>query len=551
MVSKITLLCFAITCDVLISMGTVQGVFNHSVGPLAVCSPDMEDARAYTENCYRRCSRNKEPSTHGYVWLYSDTAPKGGPVVTRCNKVRVKQVFTETWSFSFIKGTPTRMTLDVTEAECAAAMRSQCPTHNCNIKAPSELPEEYHYASDTEVVQDYLEILSMPSGLDYMEENLRITPSQSKFSFQLTDGKGQEGQYIYFWDTKYDDTKCPFDSFQSHGCDKYDSPLDLINCRESRFVIPSIANSTTLVGACQGLQKSTTGLIYKWDDRPDSIANDSKRIALTKNDQTAGNVATLRVLVADSLNAMDEDLCHTQCEMLDFILRSDRKREVLTRIGGSYLVVSKTSYIRKCRPLVGCRIVKPHYFCGNPNRVAIICHGKVWYWDPLKSYVDEGMNCERRIAGTKLVFSVGNHEYAIDDGMHVELPEHDTYGISHDLLASSEDRISKDIVDPTELRNSWQSHIAKEGRMSIEPLSQDKQVSHWDAEFSNPLTWLTSAGGWILDMSHKVTLWATVFLTLGALVAGAKVWEIMRKANRNSQYKRTNTEPNDSQATWI
>lgn len=471
--------------------------------------------------------------------------------MTRCNKVRVEQIFTETWTLSTVQSEITRTLLDITEAECQNAIRDKCPTKNCNVKAPADLPPEYHYASDTKVSQDHIEVISVPSGIDYLEETIRVTPALGSESYPVADGRAISGKYIYLWDPDFDAQTCPFMSVQQLGCDWYEKPKDLISCRRSRFVIPDISNSVQLKGACSGISRSSSGLLYKWEDKSASPNRGAKRLALTPTANSDEHVASLRLQVSDAMEVLGEDLCQTQCEILDMMLRGDRNKEVLTRIGGSYMVLSKTGYLRKCHPAIGCQLVKPHQFCGNPNRVAVSCQGKIYMWNPKKGYLEDSTECERHRVDSKLVFTVGAHEYSIDDGLRVALPDKEHFGVAHDLVSRATDNISTEIVNPELLRQSWMEHINREASLSLVPLLKDRNVTQWEPDITFGFGFLKSAARIFTDIMTRITLWITVLLTLVAIVLGTKAWRNIR-ANKTVRTRQHHPVPaTDTQVTWM
>ncbi|DBA37167.1 TPA_asm: G [Primula alphacytorhabdovirus 1] len=546
------LLLSCVICLIVMSFRPVDGNFNHSVGPLAICKPTMEDARAYAENCYKMCTRDTEPSSHGYLSLYTESSKSGGPIVTRCNKVRLEQEFTETWTLSTVKGLLRRVMIGITESECRDAIKENCPTNNCSLKAPSSIPEEYHYASDTLVTQEHIELLSVPSGIDYLSNHMRLTPALTGESYPVSDGVARSGMFVLIWDPKYDEPECPFTVAKTLGCDMYDKPKDLINCRRARFVIPEVSESSPLQSKCHDLLKSKSGLIYKWEDKGSDTRRETKRVAISPISNSDEHLASLRVQVTDAIEVLGEDLCQTQCELLDLQLRNDRKREVLTRIGGSYMVISKTGYLRKCHPTVGCRLIKPHLFCGNPNRVAVSCQGLVYMWNPQKSYLEDGTDCEKHQSNSKLIFTVGSHDYSIEDDLHAELPDKDHFGVAHDLIALATDNINTEIVDPGELRKSWMSHVDHEAQVSSDPITTNVNISTWEPDFPFHIEGVFSAAGRIIsDFSSRVTLLITVILTLVALVIGAKAWSLLNHRNSRRKYIHQSVPLVEPQASWI
>ncbi|UJP29482.1 glycoprotein [Strawberry virus 2] len=543
----LTTLC---TLILLSLVGRTKGEFNHSIGPLAHCSSQMIDARQYTEACYRRCKRDAKPEVHGFVYLYSDTSSTGGPIVTSCSKQRLSQTFTETWTFSQITSSPVITPLLISKEDCEQHIQMNCPTHNCSTKLPNSLSPEFHYASDTVVTRDFIVLISMPSGVDFLEETIKVTPAMTDVSFPLSDGYGSIGTKWFFWSPQEAPTVCPFAQSQYHGCDAYGKPIDLINCRRSRFVIPDVGHSIQLKGHCSHISRSSTGLLYSWQDKMSLTSDAAKRLALTQLQNENEQIAMLRMDTTNALNVLDEDICFTQCELLDVILRSDRNKEVLTRIGGSYLLVTKTGYIRKCGPLLGCQLITPHTFCGNPNRVGVTCHGKVHLWNPMKGYTEDGGECNHHFSGTKFSVSVGNHLYHVDDSLHIELPESEYFGLSHDPMASSEDKISKTIVDPSELRRSWENYKTLEQGMTPVFTNENKTINNWGEGVNLDFN-LGSIGRVIRDITGRVTWWITLFLTLVCAVIGYKIWCFLFKKQQNETHTSVIYTPVQSSATWM
>ncbi|DBA37026.1 TPA_asm: G [Garlic alphacytorhabdovirus 1] len=527
---------------------------NHSIGPLAHCNLKFENSREYTEKCYDRCNHPDEPSLWGSVYLYSDVSDEGGPPVVMCTKVELSQTFTETWTFSQISSNLIRKLVPVTEDECQTQISQSCPDKKCHVKAPSTLTPEFHYASDTHLIKAYIELVTMPSGLDFLTDHLKIFPALSKESFVYTAGKGRDQEKFYIWDTKeLGIDKCPFEGTQIKNCDRYGPPADMIKCRMSRFNIMNVTTSHQLLKVCPGLRRAPSGLLYRWENESEHPLLKSHRIAISEVERTNIHLNTLRGDIVDALSVIDEDLCHTQCETLDLMLSSNREKEILTRIGGQYLVMTKSKHIRRCEPLFGCKIIKPHLFCGNPTRIALTCSGNIRMWNPLKMYVEDYDNCQRVPSNSNLTITLGQHQYIVNDNLMVSLPNSEYFGVSHDHIARVGDKISADIVDPADLRHSWSNQLEKEAGLKSDPISITTKIENWEENIASWFPSFKSIGDWVTKIFSRVTLLIGILTTLFVMVIASKLWKMLRYTTKSRQQsvRLNNLQTNEESVVWL
>nr|DBA37079.1 TPA_asm: G [Morinda alphacytorhabdovirus 1_Ile] len=470
---------FLISLALLLISEIASGELHHSVGPLAICNGGDLSAHEYVQNCFQKCVKPDAPEGHGSLLIYGVVERSGGPKVVQCSKIRMSQTFTETWTFSQITSTPIVSMLPITFEECRAHLASECPDKNCNIRAPPNLMSEFHYASDTTIVRDYLNLISVPSGIDMLEDNIKITPMGSKISYPLSLGQGADDTSVYIWDPS-EIKECPFTSAAVVGCDRYTGTVDSLVCRSSRITLDQFSKSVPLKGVCQDLKRSPSGLIFKWTEGDTQNRRDMKKLYLTAVTTTNQDAAHVRVQTNEALSVIDEDLCQIQCELLELVTRINLGKEILSRLGNSYVLATTEGYLKKCSPLITCRLAKPHYYCGSPVRIGVICDGQAMLWNPLKSYIENHTVCHKVSASEKLRMTVGNHIYDIADDMTINATASDSVGLSHDTLMISASSINNEIVDPREVRESW---IGGDHRRSTEKdLAHEEShtVDHWD-----------------------------------------------------------------------
>nr|DBA37072.1 TPA_asm: G [Morinda alphacytorhabdovirus 1_Mor] len=523
---------------VLLMSTVVAGEFHHSVGPLAICNGGDLSSHEYVQNCFQKCIKPDAPEGHGSLIIYGVVEKSGGPKVVHCSKIRISQTFTETWTFSQITSTPIVSGLPITIEECRAHVKSECPDKNCNIRAPQSLRSEFHYASDTTIVKDYLNLLSVPSGIDMLEDEVKITPLGSRLSYPLSSGQGTDESSVYLWEPA-EMKECPFTSATVVGCDRYTGKVDSLVCRSSRITLDQFSQSVQLKGVCQDLKRSPSGLVFKWTEGDTQNRRDMKKLYLTAVTSTNQDAAHVRVQTNEALSVIDEDLCQIQCELLELVTRINLGKEILSRLGNSYVLATTGGYLRKCSPLITCRLAKPHYYCGNPVRIGVICDGQAMLWNPLKSYIENHTVCHKVSTSDSLRMTVGNHVYDIADDMTINATTSDSVGLSHDTLMISASSINNEIVDPREVRESW---IGGDHRRSTEKdLAHEEShtVDHWDV----------ASEGWsfgvdlfrrVRDIISKTYVIGAAFATIVLVIWGYTKIKTAREGSRQLSHSRAN-----------
>nr|DBA37130.1 TPA_asm: G [Pogostemom alphacytorhabdovirus 1_Pip] len=504
-----------------LSSATGNTRFNHTIGPLAICDGEFKSSREYVEGCFQRCNKPASPAGHGTLKIYSDSSSSGGPKVIHCSKIRVTQTFTETWTLSQITSPPIIESVSASYDECQSAIKKNCPNKDCNIRAPHELLGEFHFASDTKLTKEFISLITLPSSLDMFDKDLKLTPMGSKRSYAMSDERGEDGESLFLWD-KAEIEGCPFDIVAESGCDYYDGDVDSYVCRSSRVVIDQVSKSRQLNSPCAGLKMSKGGIIYRWVDGAADRSKEKKKLYLTAGTSEAVDVALVRSQTGEALAVIDEDLCQIQCELLELVSRVNLGKEMLTRLGNSYALTTKTGYIRDCRPLTSCRVAEPHVYCGGPVRFGVICDGKTMMWNPLKSHIDDHTPCHSVMDHEKLQIAIGNKLYDVADDLSVNSSDIHPIGLSHDTLAIKGTKMSKEIINPESLRSSWATGSHRAAVQVETEGSSTHLVDHWDM-FQE---------GWKIggDMIRRVTDIATkAYFVIGvSITVGLLVWGYSR-----------------------
>ncbi|DBA36959.1 TPA_asm: G [Baccharis alphacytorhabdovirus 1] len=527
--------------------------FNHSIGPLAYCGMDQLDSRQYVEGCFQRCNRPAAPSSHGTLYIYSEMPEEKGPVVVHCQRVKITQTFTETWTLSQVKGTPILEYSPVSVGECKDKITKECPNYDCNIKAPSELSPEFHFASDTTLEETFISLISMPSSIDFLEENIKITPMTSSLSFVYSKGEGEDENSAYVWNPKKID-KCPFDSVATVGCDYYSEPTDTLVCRGSRIAIDSFSKSKELSGLCKGLNKSASGLLYKWSPGSARRNEQTGKMFVSPVVQEASELATIREQVSEALAIIDEDVCQVQCEIMEIVSRVNLGKELLLRLGNKYVAFSKTGFARNCTAITSCKISQPSLMCGNPVRIGVSCDGKQYMWNPLKSFVEPSMNCHAVQKSDTFRFSLGNHIYNVDQDIKINASDSDSLGLAHDVLAIKQTSLKAGSINIDDLRRAWKTHQEMNYNRTSLHDAKKHHVDHWDAA-NIGLGFLGKFPRVIIEAFSKVMTWTVIAMTIVALLWGY-TWYSKTFGKRSGRKRRdTNSfalvRPTEASPKWI
>ncbi|DBA36943.1 TPA_asm: G [Artemisia alphacytorhabdovirus 2] len=480
-----------------------------SIGPIVDCTGNMTDLGMELRNCYTKCEGYSEPKSGVSISIYSSNAD--GPLVTSCSKVKVSQEFTQTWSFSTIKGPPRREKLPVSKEECEAEIKSKCPTKICDHRASSELPEEYHYASSTTVSATVVELVSASSLLFLEEGKEYLSPIGTKLRFLSSDLGGLGLGNVYFWDKVESLKTCPHNEVGIYGCDEFDEGDELFySCAGGGITVtPTVPKSNIHPEICPGILMSEEGFLFKvnQDKKPDSKTG---RLAINVNPDQAETADTtyLRHKIQQVAKKLDSDLCYTQCEIMSLEARSNNKTEHLVRIGHDHYLAHINGSATKCTVLQGCRLSSPPLFCGGPSRVGLICAGSSRLWNPLHPYLELSTDCPRPSRIDKLTFTMGSTTYTVDDKLEIELPKTELHGIyQSEFMRYHNSRTIMTVDELNTLGDSWKAAKSKPPSIGRSDANRVILAPH------------VSIGSWIVSAFHGVkVMFRSIEAFVGILV---------------------------------
>ncbi|DBA37243.1 TPA_asm: G [Zea alphacytorhabdovirus 1] len=477
-----------------------------SIGPVADCVGDLTDLGLELRNCYAKCDGYPEPKSGVSLSVYNSTAI--GPIVTSCSKVKITQEFVQTWTFSNIKMSSNREQLSVSRDECERVRATKCPAGMCDVRASSELPEEYHYASSTLVTAEIIELISAQSLL-FLEEGMEmISPLGTTLKFRSDARSGEGLGNIYWWDSVEKMTTCPYSEAGVYGCDEFDEGDELFYlCSGGGITVtPSVPEKLVHKDLCPNMKFSDEGLLYSIYP---STPKDSKtgRLAINVNPDQAETADTtyLRHKIQQVARKIDSDICYTQCEIMSLETRSTNKTEHLVRIGHDNYLAHMNGSATRCRHLQGCRLSTPPLFCGGPARVGIICSSVSRFWNPLKPYLEADSACPKPSQIDHLSFSLGSTLYNVDDKLEISIPKSELHGVyQSEFLRYHNSRTIMTVSDLNTLGDSWSS--TKERSNEIINRNDAKRI------IDSPHI---SIGSWMVSAVSAV---GSVFKSLEAIV---------------------------------
>ncbi|DBA37197.1 TPA_asm: G [Scutellaria alphacytorhabdovirus 1] len=434
----------------------------HQISPVAACDLKKTiNAYAELDECIHRCSQAIGYKGAASIMLMQDYSSDPGPSVTVCQKIRIKQSFEETWTFSTIEHNP-EITLETpSKAECDDYIRNNCSNLNCMSYTPNRLTPEYAYASVVRKEETYIVVAAHHSSMKEVDGKLLITPMFSTTSFDLSLGYGEDEKGKYYWDTKMQLSRCPLSDGLRMGCDVVDlGHGDMYICGGGRLAIDK-ANSITMSGACKDVKVSPGGIVYKVvpkNENDDHYKN--QKIGMTGFTALAGDAERVRVLSQHAIYHIDADLCSLQCEVSGIELRSARKSQTLLRSGDEYMLVDPKGHGFPCSVVTHCKLNRPIRVCGSPDRISVHCNGKDYYWNPSLNYVTNYDYCSAPHREESISIHIGNKRYNIGEDLHIEVPENDTYTHKSRSFLLSHESMFK-ITDLDAIRAAWKQEKSK------------------------------------------------------------------------------------------
>ncbi|AJG39178.1 glycoprotein [Wuhan Insect virus 4] len=517
----------------------------HKISPVALCDP-YKSVNVYErlDECVHRCSNAIDYAGRAQLTLIHDFSKIKGPLIATCSKVQISQTFTETWTFSHIKSSPLRKNLPVGESECTEYIKKHCPDYDCDVAAPSELKEQYAYASDIDRKEEYIELRSHYGTILEIKGILKVSLGVSGEEFNASTGKGSDKNRWHFWDSNMSPGNCPLSDGLVMGCDIIsNNNLQYYMCGGSRLAIQK-TDSSQLTGSCKDIWRSPSGVLYKVNEASDSSSYKGQKIGMANYKKVDENMDSIRILSQHAIYHVDADLCALQCEVAGIEIKGARRAYTLIRSGAEYILVSPKGHGFQCNPVVQCRLQKPLKMCGSPPRFSVVCNGLSRYWNPALNYILDSDNCPAPSTEEKLRIHIGNKLYDVDDQMYLNLSSDDPYVHKSRSIHLSHDALFED-QDMSEIRSSWMAHKSK-NRTSIALNSKDI-VNQKSIGLSGISTWVSSSLSNITKMIKHTEL--AFLLTVIAIVVGYVMYKILTSPRYG--YKRTRTNGNDNELNQV
>nr|DBA37159.1 TPA_asm: G [Pogostemom alphacytorhabdovirus 3_Lag] len=517
----------------------------HQISPVAVCDLKKSlNAYAVLDECIHRCSQAIGYKGAASIVLMQDYSSDFGPSVAVCQKVRIKQIFEETWTFSTIAHNP-EVTLELpTKAECDDYIRHNCSSLDCISYAPSELAAEYAYASVVKKEETYVIVSSHHSSIKEVDGKLLITPMFSSSDFDITLGYGEDSKGKYYWDPKTKMDKCPLSEGLKMGCDIVDlGHGDTYICGGGRLAIDKV-NSITMTGACKDIKISPGGIVYKVVPKDANDENyKNQKIGMTGFTALAGDAERVRVLSQHAIYHIDADLCSLQCEVSGIELRTARKAQTLLRSGDEYMLVSPKGQGFPCSVITHCKLNRPIRVCGSPDRVSVHCNGKDYYWNPSLNYVTNYDYCAAPHREESISIHIGNKRYSINDDLHIDVPENDTYTHKSRSFLLAHESMFK-VTDLDSIRKTWTQEKARPnhnaGLVSASKNREQSSIGFQSILISLRSIWTSVAR----VLSHAEAAIIATLVTMISLYIGYKIWS---RSKKRTPIRRVSEES----MTWI
>nr|WNV48270.1 MAG: glycoprotein [Cnidium virus 2] len=529
--------------------------FNTTIGLYGVCGADHLNVERVLSECYSRCIRLLQPDGGYTLTVHQSDVRNAGPLVVECRKVTLEQIFTKIWLFSTSRTEPRTSYKPVSEGECRDVVKKNCLSYDCNIREPHELEEEYHYASDTTSRKTFITAISMPSSLTTDGSKIMILPIGSEAKFDIKSERGTSGHAVYMWkDRSYSD-ECPFSPAAKYGCNYYTNVASDKHylCAKGGFSVTLGWSLETAYPACKNLYISREDLIYEVE-KGDNMQLHSQRLDMTDVQYKQEDTESFRNKMNHVLSNLDSDMCMMQCEMLSLEARIRRDSPRLLKIGRSLILLEANGTGIGCSTAYGCRLSKPHVFCGSPPRIGIECTGQSGYWDPTTPYLISGDTCSKPRQNETLIMTAGHHSYNVDEDMTVLVPSGFMHGKQLDLFSREHmDGLQFTREDVSNLRSSWISAKGSSSGLPFE-VSSDRNITSPGVS-SKLWEFPGVVAHYLSQKTHEVLVFLVVLtLLLVSVGAGFKfvLSPLFTSGNpRPSRVRRETTQEYQPVATWI
>jgi hypothetical protein len=432
-------------------------VDERSVAPIADCIGPLIDIGVHVRQCYINCQVDSEPVEGTTIEMYSSNSQ--GPPVVGCYKLELSQVYTQFWTMSKQKGPIIHKRLPITSEECENAIKTSCPDFKCDIREPDNLPEEYHYGSDTTVRSTVVMLHSAASALYLDRGSTFISPMGSSAKFNVSDLTARQDQTLYYWKGITELDSCPFEVTGVYGCDKYkmDQEFFYACAKGGMTVTPRKGDPDAFSSKCPGMKIAEEGYFYKVK-KGDVKSADVGRVAIevSPGTQETADASYIRHKVQQLAVKLDHDICTAQCEIMSLEARSSTKSMHLVRAGMESFLMMMNGTAKYCKPLHGCRVSDPMTFCGNPPRIGIVCSGISRFWNPMHPFTATEEPCLRPDTIEELSFNLGSSIYNVDKNLKIRIPNHMIHHrFQNEFLRYHNNDLNMNVKTLSDVKNRW------------------------------------------------------------------------------------------------
>ncbi|AWK49431.1 putative G protein [Cytorhabdovirus fragariarugosus] len=487
-----------------------------SISPVADCTGDILDLGSELKRCYSQCEGYTEPKkgvTLGIHRLYGE-----GPQVIMCNKLRISQEFTKTWTFATIDGQKTIERMSTSIEECKKAIDENCPSRACNVREPDRLTPEYHYASSTTVTSEVITVMTIGSSIFFDRSKERMSPAGSHIDLNPKDGNAEIDGTVFLWDPQDEIKSCPYQIIGIYGCDEFDEGSSLFYAcsRGGITVTPSNPPHEIHKEICSGVMLSDEGFIYSLNNDPKPSSDQLGRTAIEANEGTAEQADTtyLRHKIQQVATKLTSDICFTQCEIMGLEVRNSNKSTHLVRMGHQHYLSYNNGSAKYCYPAHGCRLPEKVMYCGGPPRLSVSCNGKNRLWDPSKPYTEKHINCTKPAEVEDLEFHMGGLKYSINKDLTIPLEKEELHGVyQSEFLRYHNGALNLNITDLRSLRSGW---TAAKGGPSVIYQGSPNKVTINSPHFT--------LGSWFID---TITGVKNMFGSIETIIGGFLIFLVV------------------------
>ncbi|DBA36702.1 TPA_asm: G [Leucadendron betacytorhabdovirus 1] len=484
---------------------------NITIPPITFCD-STSDHKLSVAHCLSYCMDIYNMNEPLRTVIYTGVKPVT-KILAKCKKGKKKVRYTETWTFSKIMVTLKDEYLPPDYAGCLDAWKTQCNLGVCSSK-PCEVPEEYHWASDTDREVTYYQVdasLEMLYGI--FNETIRvITPGGiEEYSKGYKFGLSEEN-VLYMWDSgqpAYD------------GC--YISGGHVVTCypgRNKTIICPTEGltlrlMSTYYLDKCGIHAYFDQGMLFSFQQSAD--AHEIYPPILTTEDD---KINKLSESVRGAFQTRDALLCSSTCLALNFFDIGE-----IIRVNAQLYIKIEQSVFRYCYQDPTCSLKIPLTQCAGQNLIRVVC-GHVEYWwksNETHNQVSQSCNAQAIEPLNELVLDTGGERLKINlTGIYWE------DNITNDTPMFGPIK-GTSIIDLGAISHSAIVQVQPSANASVILMTTLVKTEVF------LVTWAQAAIDWMASVSHQIKVWMiSGLLTLILLLLGYKYLAARWKKTRTS-----------------